>query len=89
MSSQLNAMGVIGHFATEMGSRLTAARLGWQAVLVILNGVYFLLHYMFAAQARSPCSPGLSAEAWRTSIWTTCKGEDRQEVVLLDHSACP
>ncbi|GAB4815894.1 hypothetical protein N2152v2_002940 [Parachlorella kessleri] len=50
MSNQLNAIGVINHFASSVGSQLVAARLDWLAVFAILNVAYFVLHYMFAAQ---------------------------------------
>ena len=50
MSGQLNALGVIGHFAGAVGGRLTEANLGWPAVFGLLNGAYMLLHYMFASQ---------------------------------------
>ena len=50
MSGQLNALGVIKHFADAVGGRLVAANLGWPAVFGLLNGVYFGLHYMFASQ---------------------------------------
>ncbi|KAK9820754.1 hypothetical protein WJX81_000132 [Elliptochloris bilobata] len=50
MSGQLNALGVIKHFADAVGGRLVAANLGWPAVFGLLNAVYFGLHYMFASQ---------------------------------------
>ncbi|KAI3437630.1 hypothetical protein D9Q98_000082 [Chlorella vulgaris] len=50
MSGQLNNLGVISHFATQVGSQLTAANLGWPAVFGLLNVTYYLLHYMFASQ---------------------------------------
>ena len=50
MSGQLNAMGIISHFAGLVGDRLVAANLGWPAVFGLLNAVYFVLHYMFASQ---------------------------------------
>ncbi len=50
MSGQLNALGVIKHFADAVGGRLVAMNLSWQAVFGLLNAVYFGLHYMFASQ---------------------------------------
>ena len=50
MSGQLNALGVIKHFADAVGGRLVEANLGWPAVFGLLNAVYFGLHYMFASQ---------------------------------------
>ncbi len=50
MSGQLNSLGVITHFAGQVGAQLVAANLGWPQVFVLLNGAYFVLHYMFASQ---------------------------------------
>jgi len=50
MSGQLNALGVIKHFADAVGGRLVAMNLGWPSVFALLNAVYFGLHYMFASQ---------------------------------------
>lgn len=50
MSGQLNGLGVINHFADQVGKQLLAANLGWQSVFLVLNAAYFLLHYMFASQ---------------------------------------
>ena len=50
MSSQLNSLGVISHFANGAGQQLVAANLGWQSVFALLCGAYFVLHYMFASQ---------------------------------------
>ncbi|GAB4819400.1 hypothetical protein N2152v2_006446 [Parachlorella kessleri] len=50
MSGQLNNLGVIGHFASAVGNKLVAANLGWKPVFFLLNGAYFVLHYMFASQ---------------------------------------
>jgi di/tricarboxylate transporter len=50
MSGQLNALGVIKHFADAVGGRLVAMHLGWPSVFALLNAVYFGLHYMFASQ---------------------------------------
>lgn len=36
----------------EVGSKLVAANLGWPAVFGLLNVAYYVLHYMFASQAR-------------------------------------
>jgi len=35
-----------------VGSQLAAANLGWHGVFLLLNLVYFVVHYAFAAQAR-------------------------------------
>lgn len=50
MSGQLNSMGVISHFANQVGAQLVAANMGWPQVFVLLNAAYFVLHYMFASQ---------------------------------------
>lgn len=50
MSGQLNALGVIAHFAAAAGAPLAAAGLAWPAAFALLNGAYFLLHYLFASQ---------------------------------------
>ncbi|PRW20804.1 Dicarboxylate transporter chloroplastic [Chlorella sorokiniana] len=50
MSGQLNSMGVINHFANQVGSQLVKANLGWPAVFGLLNVAYYVLHYMFASQ---------------------------------------
>ena len=50
MSGQLNSSGVISHFADIVGGKLTSMNLGWQPVFALLNGAYFVLHYMFASQ---------------------------------------
>lgn len=50
MSGQLNSMGVIAHFANQVGNQLVAANLGWPVVFGLLNVSYFGLHYMFASQ---------------------------------------
>lgn len=50
MSGQLNGLGVISYFADSVGAQLASANLGWPAVFVVLNGAYFVLHYMFASQ---------------------------------------
>lgn len=52
MSGQLNSLGVVEYFAQAVGSKLVEANLGWRAVFLLLNVVYFLVHYAFAAQAR-------------------------------------
>lgn len=52
MSGQLNSLGVISHFANQVGAQLVAANMGWPQVFVLLNGAYFVLHYMFASQVR-------------------------------------
>jgi DASS family divalent anion:Na+ symporter len=54
MSGQLNALGVISHFAGGVGAQLAAANLGVPAVFLLLNAAYFGLHYMFASQASAP-----------------------------------
>lgn len=50
MSGQLNSSGVISHFADIVGGKLTSMNMGWQPVFGLLNGAYFVLHYMFASQ---------------------------------------
>eukprot|EP00889_Picochlorum_renovo_P001928 jgi/Picre1/28958/NNA_004352.t1 len=50
MSGQLNSLGVISHFANQVGTQLAAASMSWPQVFVILNAAYFVLHYMFASQ---------------------------------------
>ncbi|EFN55902.1 hypothetical protein CHLNCDRAFT_56149 [Chlorella variabilis] len=50
MSGQLNNLGVITHFASQVGNQLVAANLGWPAVFGLLNVAYYALHYMFASQ---------------------------------------
>jgi DASS family divalent anion:Na+ symporter len=50
MSGQLNSLGVISYFANSVGSQLVAANMGWPVVFALLNGAYFVLHYMFASQ---------------------------------------
>eukprot|EP00884_Botryococcus_braunii_P000763 jgi/Botrbrau1/10688/Bobra.139_2s0018.1 len=50
MSGELNQQGLIKFFADQVGSSLLALNLTWPAVFVLLNVVYFLLHYMFASQ---------------------------------------
>ena len=50
MSGQLNNSGVISHFADIVGGKLTSMNMGWQPVFGLLNGAYFVLHYMFASQ---------------------------------------
>ena len=50
MSGQLNSLGVISHFANEVGAQLVAANMGWPQVFLLLNAAYFVLHYMFASQ---------------------------------------
>ncbi len=59
MSGQLNNLGVIGHFASAVGNKLVAANLGWKPVFFLLNGAYFVLHYMFASQVSGPSLPPL------------------------------
>lgn len=55
MSGQLNSLGVISHFANQVGAQLVAANMGWPVVFVLLNGAYFALHYMFASQVGLDC----------------------------------
>jgi divalent anion:Na+ symporter, DASS family len=50
IAGQLNGLGVISYFATEVGKVLAAANLSWQPIFALLNVVYFFLHYMFASQ---------------------------------------
>lgn len=50
MSGQLNASGVVGHFASLVGDALSAAALSWPAAAAILAGAYWALHYLFASQ---------------------------------------
>ena len=50
MSGQLNSLGVISHFANQVGAQLVAANMGWPQVFVLLNAAYFALHYLFASQ---------------------------------------
>jgi DASS family divalent anion:Na+ symporter len=50
MSGQLNAAGVVGHFASTVGDALAAASLTWPAAAVLLAGAYWGLHYLFASQ---------------------------------------
>ncbi len=50
MSGQLNNSGVISHFADIVGGKLSSMNMGWQPVFGLLNGAYFVLHYMFASQ---------------------------------------
>jgi divalent anion:Na+ symporter, DASS family len=50
MSSQLNQMGLISTFAGQMGAAITSLNLGWPAVAVALNVIYYFLHYLFASQ---------------------------------------
>ena len=57
MSAQLNALGVISHFAGSVGGQLVAANLGWPVVFVLLNAAYFVLHYLFASQVSAANAP--------------------------------
>jgi divalent anion:Na+ symporter, DASS family len=50
IAGQLNALGVIGHFADVVGSKLTTMNMGWPAVMGLLSLAYYGLHYMFASQ---------------------------------------
>jgi hypothetical protein len=50
MSGQLNALGVISYFASNVGGVLVAANLSWPVAFGLLSAAYFLLHYMFASQ---------------------------------------
>lgn len=50
ISNQLNAMGVVQHFAGAMGASITSLNLSWPLVAVVLNVLYYLLHYFFASQ---------------------------------------
>jgi Sodium:sulfate symporter transmembrane region len=50
IAGQLNALGVIGHFANVVGGKLTTMNLGWPAVAALLSVAYYGLHYMFASQ---------------------------------------
>lgn len=56
VSSQLNDMGVIAHFADVVGRKLLELDLGWRSVFMLLNAAYFGLHYVFAAQASPACA---------------------------------
>jgi DASS family divalent anion:Na+ symporter len=50
MSGQLNAAGVVGHFAGVVGGALASLSLAWPASLALLAGAYWGLHYLFASQ---------------------------------------
>ncbi len=50
IAGQLNALGVIGHFADVVGGKLTTMNMGWPAVCGLLSLAYYGLHYMFASQ---------------------------------------
>ncbi|KAK9815699.1 hypothetical protein WJX72_008247 [[Myrmecia] bisecta] len=50
MSGQLNTLGVISWASESVGGQLATLNLGWKGVFVLLNLVYFGLHYMFASQ---------------------------------------
>jgi len=50
MSSALNETGLIGAFASAVGTALSAMKLHWTAVFGILHTAFFALHYLFASQ---------------------------------------
>lgn len=50
ISNQLNQMGVIQYFAGAMGNSITSLNLSWPLVAVVLNVIYYMLHYFFASQ---------------------------------------
>jgi divalent anion:Na+ symporter, DASS family len=50
MSGQLNAAGVVSHFASAVGGALAQLSLAWPAALALLAGAYWGLHYLFASQ---------------------------------------
>ncbi|GMH38397.1 hypothetical protein BSKO_06281 [Bryopsis sp. KO-2023] len=50
LSGQLNEMGLINLFSDKCGSLLASLNMGWQPVFVILHGVFFFIHYLFASQ---------------------------------------
>lgn len=50
IAGQLNALGVIGHFANVVGAKLTTMNLGWPTAAAVLSVAYYGLHYMFASQ---------------------------------------
>ena len=50
MSAQLNELGFINYLSTTVAGALTAAKLAWPQVMILLHGFYFAIHYLFASQ---------------------------------------
>lgn len=50
MSGQLNSLGVIKAFATNVGGYLATLNMGWMPLFGLLHLAFFYIHYMFASQ---------------------------------------
>lgn len=50
MSNAMNELGVISHFAGQIGSALTSFNLAWPALFTLLHIAFFYIHYLFASQ---------------------------------------
>ena len=50
MATQLTVLGVVPWIATCVANVLKSLSVGWQVALLLLQAVYFFIHYLFAGQ---------------------------------------